>query len=382
MKNISILGSTGSIGTQTLDVISQHIEEFNVTSLSCGSNIELLEKQIREFHPSFVSVKGEKEYLELKSRISDTDTEINYGLEGLIRVAEDPASDMLVTGIVGMLGIRPTLAAINAGKDIALANKETLVCAGHLVMAEAKKNGVSIIPVDSEHSAIFQSLQGEENNEIEKIILTASGGPFRGKKREELKNVSIDEVLYNPNWSMGKKVTIDSAGMINKGLEVMEAGWLFGVKRQQIQVVVHPESILHSAVEFQDGAVMGQLGAPDMRIPIQYALFYPNRPSLLAKKLDFWNVGVLHFEKPNMDTFIGLKLAMNAMDAGGNIPTVFNSSNEEAVRMLLQGKISFLDIPEAISYAMSKMEYIDSPSVEEILYTEDKAINLVREFLK
>ncbi|MBP7059412.1 MAG: 1-deoxy-D-xylulose-5-phosphate reductoisomerase [Lachnospiraceae bacterium] len=382
MKNISILGSTGSIGTQTLDVISQHIEEFNVTSLSCGSNIELLEKQIREFHPSFVSVKGEKEYIELKSRISDTDTEINYGLAGLIRVAEDPESDMLVTGIVGMLGIRPTLAAIKAGKNIALANKETLVCAGHLVMAEAKKNGVSIIPVDSEHSAIFQSLQGEENNKIEKIILTASGGPFRGKKREELENVSLDEVLYNPNWSMGKKVTIDSAGMINKGLEVMEAGWLFGVNRQQIQVVVHPESVLHSAVEFQDGAVMGQLGAPDMRIPIQYALFYPNRPSLSAKKLDFWNVGVLHFEKPDMDTFTGLKLAMNAMDEGGNIPTVFNSSNEEAVRMLLQGKISFLDIPKAISYAMGKMERIDSPSVEEILYTEDKTINLIREFLK
>jgi 1-deoxy-D-xylulose-5-phosphate reductoisomerase len=382
MKNISILGSTGSIGTQTLDVVSQHSSDFRVTSLSCGSNIDLIEKQIREFHPSFVSVKGEDEYKALKSRISDTDTEVCFGMDGLIRVAEDPDSDMLVTGIVGMLGIRPTLSAIRAGKDIALANKETLVCAGHLVMSEAKKMGIKIIPVDSEHSAIFQSLHGEENNEIRKIILTASGGPFRGKKREELENVSLEEVLHNPNWSMGKKVTIDSAGMINKGLEVMEAGWLFNVKREQIQVVVHPESILHSAVEFQDGAVMGQMGAPDMRIPIQYALYYPNRPALSAKKMDFWDIGTLHFEKPDTDTFPGLKLAMKAMDRGGNIPTVFNSANEEAVRMLLQNKIRFLDIPFAIEYAMDKMEFIDCPSVEEILYTEENAINLVREFLK
>ena len=299
MKNVAILGSTGSIGTQTLDVISQHSDKFKVTSLSCGKNIKLLEEQIRKFNPSFVSVYSEKEAKELSASIKDLDVKIYYGMDGLLEVARDSESDILVTAIVGMLGIRPTLEAIRAGKDIALANKETLVCAGHIVMEEARINEVKILPVDSEHSAIFQSLQGEEENRIDKILLTASGGSLRGYTKDMMQNVTLSDVLKNPNWDMGKKVTIDSAGMINKGLEVMEAGWLFGVSRDRIEVLVHPESILHSAVQFEDGAVMGQMGAPDMRIPIQYALTYPKRPELNSLKLDLFKIGTLHFEKPD-----------------------------------------------------------------------------------
>jgi 1-deoxy-D-xylulose-5-phosphate reductoisomerase len=373
MQNISILGSTGSIGTQTLDVIRQHPGCFNVTSLACGSNIDLMEKEIREFHPDFVSVKDEDCARRLRAGIKDLSVKVYSGMDGLIKTAEDSESDMLVTGIVGMMGIRPTIAAIRAGKNIALANKETLVCAGHIVMEEARNNEVSIIPVDSEHSAIFQSLHGEDMNHIKKIILTASGGSLRGKTFEDLKKVKLEDVLKNPNWDMGKKVTIDSAGMVNKGLEVMEAGWLFGVGRDRIEVVVHPESVLHSAVEFDDGAIIGQLGAPDMRIPIQYALFYPKRPELNAQKLDLIKIGTLHFEAPDLDTFKGLSLAFKAMDRGGNIPTVFNAANEEAVSLLLKGKINFVDIAMLIENAMDYCSYVKDPDLYDILETEKEA---------
>jgi 1-deoxy-D-xylulose-5-phosphate reductoisomerase len=370
--NISILGSTGSIGTQTLDVVREH-PEFKVTSLSCGRNIKLLEEQIREFQPAFVSVSDEKNALDLRSRIRDTKTKVYSGMEGLIAVAEDPDSELLVTGIVGMLGIRPTIAAIKAGKKIALANKETLVTAGHLIMPLAKECNVPILPVDSEHSAIFQSLQGNAENKIHRIYLTASGGPFRTKSIEEMKNAKLEDVLKNPNWDMGAKVTIDSAGMINKGLEVMEAGWLFNVKREDILVLVHPESILHSAVEYEDGAVMGQMGVPDMRLPIQYALTYPRRIPLSGDRLDLFRLQNLSFFEPDLKKFRGLSLAYRAMDRGGNIPTVFNAANEKAVSLLLEGKIRFVEIPDLIERAMDEIAFISNPSLDQILDTEKAA---------
>lgn len=370
--NISILGSTGSIGTQTLDVVREH-PEFKVTSLSCGRNIKLLEEQIREFQPAFVSVSDEKDALDLRSRIRDTKTKVYSGMEGLIAVAEDPDSELLVTGIVGMLGIRPTIAAIKTGKKIALANKETLVTAGHLIMPLAKECNVPILPVDSEHSAIFQSLQGNAENKIHRIYLTASGGPFRTKSIEEMKNAKLEDVLKNPNWDMGAKVTIDSAGMINKGLEVMEAGWLFNVKREDILVLVHPESILHSAVEYEDGAVMGQMGVPDMRLPIQYALTYPRRISLSGDRLDLFRLQNLSFFEPDLKKFRGLSLAYRAMDRGGNIPTVFNAANEKAVSLLLEGKIRFVEIPDLIERAMDEIAFISNPSLDQILDTEKAA---------
>ncbi|MEE3379252.1 MAG: 1-deoxy-D-xylulose-5-phosphate reductoisomerase [Lachnospiraceae bacterium] len=372
MMNISILGSTGSIGTQTLDVVREH-PEFKVTSLSCGRNIKLLEEQIREFQPAFVSVSDEKDALDLRSRIRDTKTKVYSGMEGLIAVAEDPDSELLVTGIVGMLGIRPTIAAIKAGKKIALANKETLVTAGHLILPLAKKCNVPILPVDSEHSAIFQSLQGNAENKIHRIYLTASGGPFRTKSIEEMKNAKLEDVLKNPNWDMGAKVTIDSAGMINKGLEVMEAGWLFNVKREDILVLVHPESILHSAVEYEDGAVMGQMGVPDMRLPIQYALTYPRRIPLSGDRLDLFRLQNLSFFEPDLKKFRGLSLAYRAMDRGGNIPTVFNAANEKAVSLLLEGKIRFVEIPDLIERAMDEIAFISNPSLDQILDTEKAA---------
>lgn len=370
--NISILGSTGSIGTQTLDVVREH-PEFKVTSLSCGRNIKLLEEQIREFQPAFVSVSDEKNALDLRSRIRDTKTKVYSGMEGLIAVAEDPDSELLVTGIVGMLGIRPTIAAIKAGKKIALANKETLVTAGHLIMPLAKECNVPILPVDSEHSAIFQSLQGNAENKIHRIYLTASGGPFRTKSIEEMKNAKLEDVLKNPNWDMGAKVTIDSAGMINKGLEVMEASWLFNVKREDILVLVHPESILHSAVEYEDGAVMGQMGVPDMRLPIQYALTYPRRIPLSGDRLDLFRLQNLSFFEPDLKKFRGLSLAYRAMDRGGNIPTVFNAANEKAVSLLLEGKIRFVEIPDLIERAMDEIAFISNPSLDQILDTEKAA---------
>ena len=376
-QKIAILGSTGSIGTQTLDIVSQNPDDLQVVAMSCGSNIDLFEKQIRKYRPSLVSVGNEKLANDLKTRLSDIDIDIRYGMDGLIAVATAEDADTLVTAVVGMIGVQPTIAAINAKKTIALANKETLVTAGHIIMPLAKEKGVSILPVDSEHSAIFQSLNGERHNQISKILLTASGGPFRGKTLDDLENVTLEDALKHPNWSMGAKITIDSATMINKGLEVMEAKWLFGVNLNQVEVVVHPQSILHSAVEFMDGAVIGQMGTPDMRLPILYALFYPNRKTLYAEPLDLFKVGTLTFEKPDMETFYGLSLAYDAMDAGGNVPTVFNAANEKAVAKFLNKKIKFLEIPEIVSEAMINVDFIPNPTIEQVLETEQMTYDFI-----
>lgn len=376
-QKIAILGSTGSIGTQTLDIVSQNPDDLQVVAMSCGSNIDLFEKQIRKYRPSLVSVGNEKLANDLKTRLSDIDIDIRYGMDGLIAVATAEDADTVVTAVVGMIGVQPTIAAINAKKTIALANKETLVTAGHIIMPLAKEKGVSILPVDSEHSAIFQSLNGERHNKISKILLTASGGPFRGKTLDDLENVTLEDALKHPNWSMGAKITIDSATMINKGLEVMEAKWLFGVNLNQVEVVVHPQSILHSAVEFMDGAVIGQMGTPDMRLPILYALFYPNRKTLYAEPLDLFKVGTLTFEKPDMETFYGLSLAYDAMDAGGNVPTVFNAANEKAVAKFLNNKIKFLEIPEIVSEAMINVDFIPNPTIEQVLETEQMTYDFI-----
>lgn len=370
MKQIAILGSTGSIGTQTLNIVDQNKDDLKVVALSAGSNIKLLEQQTRKYRPGIVAVWDQDKAADLKQRLSDIEVEVYSGMDGLLAVATAEESEILVTAIVGMIGIRPTIAAIEAGKDIALANKETLVTAGHIIMPLAKKHNVRILPVDSEHSAIFQSLQGERGNEIDKIILTASGGPFRGKTYEELEQVTVEDALKHPNWSMGKKITIDSATMVNKGLEVMEAKWLFDVSLGQIEVVVHPQSILHSAVQFLDGAIIGQMGTPDMRLPILYALFYPKRRTLYAEELDLFSVGTMTFERPDMETFFGLSLAYDAADAGGNVPTVYNAANERGVAMFLDGKISFVEIPEMIATCMQEIFYKENPTLEEILETE------------
>ena len=371
MKYIAILGSTGSIGTQTLEVVRAQ-QDIKVTALSAGDNIDLLEQQIREFKPVLAAVKTEEKAKELALRISDLDIPVLSGMDGLMAVASEEKAEVLVTAIVGMLGIRPTIAAIEAGKDIALANKETLVTAGHIIMPLAKKCGVRILPVDSEHSAIFQSLNGEKENgnKIDKILLTASGGPFRGMTREQLSQVRLEDALKHPNWVMGRKITIDSATLVNKGLEVMEAKWLFDVDLDQIQVVVHPQSVIHSMVQYEDGAIIAQLGTPDMKLPIQYALYYPERRFLRGMRLDFYKLGQMTFEAPDMDTFEGLKFALEAMRRGGNIPTVFNAANEKAVAMFLERRIAFLDIPDIIASAMEEITYIENPSVEEILATE------------
>ena len=371
MKYIAILGSTGSIGTQTLEVVRAQ-QDIKVTALSAGDNIDLLEQQIREFKPALAAVKTEEKAKELALRISDLNIPVLSGMDGLMAVACEEKAEVLVTAIVGMLGIRPTIAAIEAGKDIALANKETLVTAGHIIMPLAKKCGVRILPVDSEHSAIFQSLNGEKEhgNKIDKILLTASGGPFRGMSREELSQVRLEDALKHPNWVMGRKITIDSATLVNKGLEVMEAKWLFDVELDQIQVVVHPQSVIHSMVQYEDGAIIAQLGTPDMKLPIQYALYYPERRFLRGVRLDFYKLGQMTFEAPDMETFEGLKFALEAMRRGGNIPTVFNAANEKAVAMFLERRIAFLDIPDIIASAMEEITYIKHPSVDEILTTE------------
>lgn len=371
MKYIAILGSTGSIGTQTLEVVRAQ-QDIKVTALSAGDNIDLLEQQIREFRPALAAVKTEEKAKELALRISDLNIPVLSGMDGLMAVACEEKAEVLVTAIVGMLGIRPTIAAIEAGKDIALANKETLVTAGHIIMPLAKKCGVRILPVDSEHSAIFQSLNGEKEhgNKIDKILLTASGGPFRGMSREELSQVRLEDALKHPNWVMGRKITIDSATLVNKGLEVMEAKWLFDVELDQIQVVVHPQSVIHSMVQYEDGAIIAQLGTPDMKLPIQYALYYPERRFLRGMRLDFYKLGQMTFEAPDMETFEGLKFALEAMRRGGNIPTVFNAANEKAVAMFLERRIAFLDIPDIIASAMEEITYIKHPSVDEILTTE------------
>ncbi len=369
MRKIAILGSTGSIGTQTLEVVRTN-QDLQVSALAAGGNVELLEAQIREFHPSLAAVWTEEKAKELKMRTADLDLRIVAGMEGLLEVAEQPESELLVTAIVGMIGIRPTIAAMKAGKDIALANKETLVTAGHLIMPLAEKCKVRILPVDSEHSAIFQCLHGENAGELHKILLTASGGPFRGKKREELKDVQVEDALKHPNWSMGRKITIDSATLVNKGLEMMEARWLFGVEPKDIEIVVQPKSIIHSMVEFVDGAVIAQLGTPDMKLPIQYALYYPNRRYLPGERLDFGMLSQITFEKPDMENFPGLRLAFRAAEAGGSLPTVYNAANERAVALFLDRRIGFLDIPELIERCMDAHKVLQAPSVEEILQTE------------
>ena len=378
MKKISIIGSTGSIGTQTLDVIRANYMDFKVVALAAGKNITLLEKQIREFNPRFVSVWREEDAKALRLSISDLPVKVLSGMYGLIAVSTAEDADILVTAIVGMMGIQPTIAAIKQGKTIALANKETLVTAGHIIMPLAKENHAQVLPVDSEHSAIFQSLQGERQNKIDKILLTASGGIFRGKKREELQNVHPKDALKNPNWVMGRKVTIDSSTLVNKGLEVMEAHWLFGVDADRIQVVVQPQSIVHSMVQFEDGAVIAQLGMPDMKLPIQYALTYPERKYMSGKKLDFWSLKEITFEKPDTDTFYGLNLAYDALKKGGNMPTVFNAANECAVPLFLDEKIAYLEIPELIQDCMENISYRDNPSIAEILDTEKE----VREYVQ
>lgn len=376
MRKIAILGSTGSIGTQTLDVVREH-GDIEVVALSCGRNIDLIEKQVREFKPKLVSVWNEADAKALKTSLSDMDVKVSYGMEGLIETATIDESEILVTAIVGMLGIRPTIEAIKAHKDIALANKETLVTAGHIIMPLSKEHGVKILPVDSEHSAIFQSLQGNENNKINRILLTASGGPFRGRKLDELKNIQVEDALKHPNWSMGRKITIDSSTLVNKGLEVIEAKWLFGVDLDQICVVVHPQSVIHSAVEYEDGAVIAQLGTADMRLPIQYALYYPDRHTLSGKRLDLFELGSMTFEKPDTDTFVGLKLAMEAGTKGGNMTTAFNAANEKAVAMFLDKKISYLQITEIIEAAMNNCSFIENPDVEQILATEQDVYDFI-----
>lgn len=369
MKNIAILGSTGSIGTQTLDVARKN-EDLRVVAVSAGKSVEKLEEQIREFHPILAAVWDEKAARDLKTRIADTDTKVVSGMEGLLELASMPESDILVTAIVGMIGIRPTMEGVRAGKDIALANKETLVTAGHLIMPMAREYGVSILPVDSEHSAIFQAIHGEENKEIHKLLITASGGPFRGRTTEELRNVTVADTLKHPNWVMGRKITVDSATLVNKGLEVMEARWLFDMDLDHIQVVVQPQSIIHSMVEFKDGAIMAQLGTPDMRLPIQYALYYPHRRYLDGDRLDFTKLREITFEVPDMETFRGLPMAIQASREGGSMPTVFNAANELAVKKFLEEKIGFLDIYEIIAQSMERHKKIEHPDLDEILSVE------------
>lgn len=389
MKNISILGSTGSIGTQTIEIVRENPDRFHISALAVNSNVEQVEKQVREFQPEMVCAYDKKAADDLKVRLADTNTIVVSGMDGLIECACLDSVDVVLTAVVGMIGIKPTIAAINAGKDIALANKETLVTAGHLIMPLIKENRVNIYPVDSEHSAIFQSLQGiryngnvsEGNSQINKIILTASGGPFRGMTREEMRTKTRFDALKHPNWAMGQKITIDSATMVNKGLEMMEAGWLFGVGREQINVVIHPQSILHSAIEFVDGAVIGQMGLPDMKLPILYALTYPERIEMKSKKLDFYELSAMTFEKPDKKNFKGLALAEHAMDEGGNIPTIYNAANEFLVDKFLHDKIGFLDISDYIEMAMDKITRYDSPDLETILATEKETYSFLNNIL-
>ena len=378
MKKIAILGSTGSIGTQTLELVRNNADLSGV-ALAAGRNVELMEKQIREFAPKLAVMWSKEAAEDLRARIKDTDVKVAYGMEGLIEAATLPEAEVLVTAIVGMIGIRPTIAAINAGKTIALANKETLVCAGHIIMPLIKEKKVPLLPVDSEHSAIFQSLQGQPKERLAKILLTASGGPFRGMKREELVNIRPEDALKHPNWSMGRKITIDSSTLVNKGLEVMEAHWLFDTPYDKIQVVVQPQSVIHSMVEYEDGGIMAQLGTADMKLPIQYALFYPDRRFLPGKRLDFYELSGITFEKPDTDTFRGLLLGYRAGETGGSMPTVYNAANEMAVSLFLDGKIGYLKITELIEECMEAHKLIVNPSVEEILQTEQWTYNYIKQ---
>lgn len=369
MKKIGILGSTGSIGRQTLEIVRRN-KDLQVVALAAGSSVEKIEEQIREFSPRLAVMWSSQAADELRLKVADTDTKVLCGMEGLLELAVMEEMEVLVTAVVGMIGIRPTIAAIEAGKTIALANKETLVTAGHIIMPLAAEKKVPILPVDSEHSAIFQSLHGENKERVSKILLTASGGPFRGRKREELTEITVEDALKHPNWSMGRKITVDSATLVNKGLEVIEAKWLFGVEPERIQVIVHPQSIIHSMVEYVDGGIMAQLGTPDMKLPIQYALFYPDRRPMEGKKVDFYELGSLTFEKPDTETFRGLAMAYEALKAGGSMPTVFNAANERAVALFLDRKIRFLEIYDLIQGAMENHKVIKNPSVDEILEAE------------
>ena len=376
MKKIAILGSTGSIGTQTLEVVRAN-KDIEVTAMAAGSNIDLLEKQIREFSPKIAAVWNEEKAKELKDRVRDLDIRVESGMDGLLAVATELGAEIVVTAVVGMIGIRPTIAAMNAGKDIALANKETLVTAGHIIMSLAKEKHVRILPVDSEHSAIFQSLNGETGNKIHKILLTASGGPFRGWTREQMKGVQVEDALKHPNWTMGRKITIDSSTMVNKGLEVMEARWLFGVEMDQVQVVVQPQSVIHSMVEYEDGAVIAQLGTPDMKLPIQYALYYPERRFLAGDRLDFAKLAQITFEAPDFENFHGLSLAYKAGRRGGTLPTVFNAANERAVQKFLDREIGYLTITDMIEAAMEHHTVKENPTVEEILAAEQETYDFI-----
>ena len=376
MKKIAILGSTGSIGTQTLEVVRAN-KDIEVTALAAGSNIDLLGKQIREFSPKIAAVWNEEKAKELKDRVRDLDIRVESGMDGLLAVATELGAEIVVTAVVGMIGIRPTIAAMNAGKDIALANKETLVTAGHIIMSLAKEKHVRILPVDSEHSAIFQSLNGETGNKIHKILLTASGGPFRGWTREQMKGVQVEDALKHPNWTMGRKITIDSSTMVNKGLEVMEARWLFGVEMDQVQVVVQPQSVIHSMVEYEDGAVIAQLGTPDMKLPIQYALYYPERRFLAGDRLDFAKLAQITFEAPDFENFHGLSLAYKAGRRGGTLPTVFNAANERAVQKFLDREIGYLTITDMIEAAREHHTVKENPTVEEILAAEQETYDFI-----
>ncbi len=377
MKKIGILGSTGSIGTQTLEIVRNN-KDLQVCAVAAGSNVHKMEDQIREFSPRLAVMWDEGAARDLRARVADTGTKVLQGMEGLLEIAVMEEIQVLVTAIVGMIGIRPTIAAIKAGKTIALANKETLVTAGHIIIPLAARKKVAILPVDSEHSAIFQSMHGERREQVSKILLTASGGPFRGKKKEELEGIRVEDALRHPNWSMGKKITVDSATLVNKGLEVIEAKWLFDVEPENIQVVVHPQSIIHSMVEYVDGGIIAQLGMPDMKLPIQYALSYPDRRPLPGKRVDFFELSSLTFEKPDMETFRGLSMAYDAIRAGGTMPTVYNAANEKAVSLFLDEKIHFLEIYELIEGAMEHHKTIENPSVEEILDAEAEAYEYIR----
>ncbi len=376
MKKIAILGSTGSIGTQTLEVVRSN-PDIQVAALAAGSSVEKMERQIREFRPALAGMWSREAAADLRNRVRDLDVKVVEGMEGLLETAVYPESNVLVTAIVGMIGIRPTIAAIREGKDIALANKETLVTAGHIIMPLAKERGVSVLPVDSEHSAIFQSMNGEPRDRVEKILLTASGGPFRGKTREQLAGIRVEDALKHPNWAMGRKITVDSSTLVNKGLEVMEAKWLFGVGLDKIQVVVHPQSIIHSAVQYADGAIIAQMGVPDMKLPIQYALSYPDRRPMEGKRVDLFELGSLTFEKPDTDTFRGLALAYRAAELGGSMPTVYNAANEKAVALFLDRRIAYLQIPELIEEAMERHSLIPDPGVEDILAAEAETYDYI-----
>ncbi len=376
-KKITILGSTGSIGTQTMEIVRQN-PELEIIAISAGKNIDILESQMREFHPKFVAVWEEHAAKELRIRTSDLNIPILSGMDGLIEIVTLEEVEVVVTAIVGMIGIRPTIAAIEHGKTIALANKETLVTAGHIIMPLAREKGVSIFPVDSEHSAIFQSMNGENKDRIHKLILTASGGPFRGKTLDELQSVQLEDALKHPNWSMGQKITIDSATLVNKGLEVIEAKWLFDVTLDQIEVVVHPQSIIHSMVEYVDGGIMAELGMPDMKLPIQYALFYPDRKPMACKYVNFFELGNITFEKPDLKTFRGLQLAYDASTIGGSMPTVYNAANEKAVSMFLKREISFLQITDMIESCMQQHTVVHNPKVEEIFEIEQGTYSQIK----